>query len=426
MAKMLRCLQGTARLLALGATLAGTAGAAGAYGADDFSPPVRQTSFFNCRKCPSDCPADSSAQQDPNTPASTAPENNTAAPASGESDEFGELGGFGRSYLSSGIAVAGSGLASASATGGGAGAPFGLGSGNSAVNVPNSATSPGFITSATIQPTLPMNRVFGGYSLFSQFQVQTLSILNNGTSNPTIQAGHQTGFDLNYFNIGAEKTIFNGNASIYVSVPFLSASDNTTGQNGTSTGQNMNGIGNVNFGFKSLLMHSEDNRIALSAGLTIAAPTAVPTQVTTTQSYSTALNSAGQYTLLSSTVSTVNPTYIQPWISGMVSGERFFAQNYLGFLVPTSDFVTSVNENLALGYKLWDTPASFTVSPIFNMQVLVPFSGSGINFSTQTFLTEGVSIGLSPRTSVFAGVTEPVTGPKAYTVGGTFGFNFLY
>jgi len=412
---MFRYFGRTSRLLAVGATLAGAAGTAAQSSADGFCPPGWQKYSY-------DCPTDSTAQPGASTPETAAP----SAATSADESAFGELGGFGRSYLSTGIAVAGTGLASASATGGG--------NTFTNVNVPNSALSPGFLTSATVQPTMPMNRVFGGYSLFNQFQVQTLTIVDNGPNNPTILAGHRPGFDLNYFNIGIEKTIFNGNASIYVSVPFLSASENTTGQTfpndpGITVGQNVNGLGNVSFGFKALLLQSEDCCNALSGGLTVAAPTAQPGQVALTQGFITPVNPGGPFQFDpngNNTFRTVNPTFIQPWISGMISGERFYAQNYFGVLIPTSDFVTSVNENLAVGYRLFTTPESFTITPFLNTQVLVPLGGSGISFSTQTFLTEGVQFGLGPCTSLFAGVVEPVCGPQAFTVGGTFGFNFFY
>src|SRR5207302_738103 len=75
------------------------------------------------------------------------------------------------------------------------------------------------------------------------------------------------GYNLSTFNLGVEKTVVDGIASIYVTVPFLQASSNITGQP-------ISGIGDVNIGFKVAVLHDEESKSTAAIGFTAAVPSA--------------------------------------------------------------------------------------------------------------------------------------------------------
>ena len=145
------------------------------------------------------------------------------------------------------------------------------------------------------------DRVFFDYGHFNRFAI----------SSPT---GAVPGFNLNTYTIGVEKTLFDGAASVYVSVPFLYATQNISGQA-------IDGLGDVNAGFKFLLWQNKDTGSAWSAGLTVSAPTGRDTVATNTLNVTftggtqppVVPNPPPVGTVLPFTVTTtINPTYVQP------------------------------------------------------------------------------------------------------------------
>src|SRR5207248_69534 len=82
-------------------------------------------------------------------------------------------------------------------------------------------------------------------------------------------------FDLSRYDVGLEKTLFDGRVSVYLRVPYLDATHNTSNQP-------IDGFGDISAGFKVALLADKDTGSALTVGLTVSAPTARDAVVTTT------------------------------------------------------------------------------------------------------------------------------------------------
>ncbi|MGO8746407.1 MAG: hypothetical protein ACLQNE_10485 [Thermoguttaceae bacterium] len=307
------------------------------------------------------------------------------------------------------VSIAGAGLTSAAAGGAGTGAPA------------NALILPGLLTAANAESPLPQNRIFFDYAFYDQFQIV----------NPNGSNALQPGFNLNRFDVGLEKTLFGGDVSVYVRAPFLYASDNVSSAA-------IDGVGDISAGFKVLLDREESGSL-LSAGMTIAAPTAPAGQF---------LPNGNSGVWGTPTPVSVNPVFLQPWVAGRLNGDRFFVEDYFGVLVPTtSEVVTSINNSLSVGYHMWSSGSSCpecdsgcgerllrSITPMLNAQVLVPLGSGGnntttvfpISFPTQLFLTEGCQFSLGERVTIFSGVVEPVVGPKAFSIGATFGASLAF
>jgi hypothetical protein len=361
----------------------------------------------------------------------------------------GGVAGVGRSASAS---IAASGLATSTTVGGVVKTVF---SATVTTTTKTSATAvitPGLFTAGTAQSVVPVDRVFFDYGYFDRFRIA-------GPTGPT------AGFNLHQFNIGAEKAIFDNLASIYLSLPFLYASQNVSGQP-------INGIGDVNVGFKVALLGSAETGRLLSGGMTVAAPSARNTVVSATNSEVVTQTATLDGKVIAGPVNTtvqgptvtrrVNPTFLQPWIGGLVVLDRLFVHEYLGIVVPTeSRMTTFFNTDLTVGYALFQNPDGMvtSVTPLLSAQALVPVNRtssqstaptttvqaigpqgtpitlpplpaaalpSSIGFPEQLYLTPALQVGLGERTLISGGIVTPLVGPKAYNVGVTFGINFFY
>ncbi len=423
-------------------------------------PPAEEKIAARPAQCPAPClpSADPAKPVDPNAP----PSPSNAAPAQ---DNLPSEGGYKETMGING-AVAGIGLsASANTAASATAATTAAGGANTflatqtiSTTTRTSATSlimPGLFTAASIQSVVPIDRVAFDYGYFDKFRI-------------TGPNGTVPGFNLNQFNFGAEKTILDGLASIYVSVPLLEATANMSGQQ-------INGLGDVNVGFKVALLGSVESGNLLSAGMTVAAPTAHRAVISATSQQtvtSTAITngvvtSTNTVTQFSPTVTTtVDPTFLQPWVGGLLVRDAFFVSEYLGIVIPTDDRVsTFINNNVAVGYDLLkDNPRGMLTSltPILGAQLLIPVTHAGtpggggtsttttttntsttaafplppppaaptlpssFGFPDQLFLSGALQFGLGERTLISAGLVSPVVGPRAFNIGASFGINFFY
>jgi hypothetical protein len=345
--------------------------------------------------------------------------------------DYSDLGQTQAGYLASNISVAGAGASGASGQGS---APGGGGftPGMTVTTGTTALVSPGFLTAATTQSPIPVNRVFFNYSLYDQFQIATTTytpVTVGGNGALVASTTRMAGFNLNQYTFGVEKTFFNGGASFYVSAPILNASDNISGQA-------INGFGDLTAGIKILLKTWETGS-AFSMGVSVAAPTARAGQFQI--SYEGFNNSGG--TPVPPVIAHINPTFIQPWLGGLWNGDRFFIQEYFGVLIPSNnEFVTSINNNTSFGWRMYQGGYGRirSITPMLSAQVLVPLANGGnsnlvnggnpfpISFPTQLFLTEGAQVMVGERLALFGGVMEPVVGPTAFTVGATFGANLFF
>jgi hypothetical protein len=375
-----------------------------------------------------------------------------AAPAAGagaaEGGALAGLGGGGGGFYQGNVAAAGTGLASATAV-----ATQTASNGTTTINNVTTTSSqtplvlPGLFTAINPESALPVDRVFLGYGYFDSFRVRQSVGLTPVT---------RSGFNLNRLDVGAEKTFLNGLGSIYVRMPFLDATDN-------SANLPIDGMGDISAGLKFSLLASKETGSTLTAGMTVSAPTSRDLHVTTSSFRPASGSNLDGIVLPPDVTTTVNPTFLQPWVGGLLVLDRLFVQEYLGVVIPTDDRVsTFINNDVALGYQVYRCPGGWlsSVTPTFDVQALLPLnhqgapapsqfqpipasqfaaastnpavlgnavpSGLSLNSPYQVFLSEGVQIGLADRAVLSTGVVTPVTGPKAFTVGVTVGLNFFF
>jgi hypothetical protein len=333
---------------------------------------------------------------------------------------------------------------------------------------------PGLFTASVGQSALPVDRMFFEYGYFNRVAVNGVGssapmlvrtttftqvpvfdrygkiirydTIPTGVHNSVAQSSAPVaGFNLNTFNIGVEKTFLDGLASAYVSVPFLNATDNISGQQ-------INGLGDVNAGFKVILYQSLQTGTTLTGGFTVSSPTA---HAAVSSSVMQTNNGTGD-ALQPSSSATVNPTFLQPWVAGLVIFDRLSFHEYFGIVVPTDARVaTYLNSDFTVGYSLYRSTEGrslCSVTPTFGVQALIPVNNRGtpagqgtttfvpfnngalpppaapfqFTFTDQVFMLGGVQFGLRERWLFSANVVVPVVGPRGYNVGATFGLNYFY
>lgn len=409
---------------------------------------VSQAGHFRRLQQPCPCPPGQILPSDPGKQPSPEP-GTTPSPTPAPTDNVPSFGGYKSSFGQGTPISAGSGIGGAVASAA-AGLPIPQANARSATLTTNGTPLilPGLLTTTGAQNAVPLDRVFFDYGYFNRMFI----------ASPT---GPIAGYNLNTFAIGIEKTFLDGNASIYVSVPFLDATQNISGQA-------IDGLGNINAGFKYLLWSNRDTGSALAAGLTVSAPTGRDTVATNTLNVtftggtqpSVVPNPPPVGTILTFTETTrINPTYFQPYAAGLWVADRFFFHEYFGVIVPTDGRVaTFINNNLTMGYNIYENRGSFltSITPTFGVQLLLPVNHvnnsasptttvvpanitcigpfptdqlpgfDSLGFPSQVFLNAGAQFGLGERALLSAGVVVPVAGPRGYEIGVSVGLSYLY
>jgi hypothetical protein len=377
----------------------------------------------------------------------------TSDQAGSQADAFAGEGSSLSGLYSGNVSSTGSGLAAATTAGTTGGGRFAGTATNSQAGFTLSQTPiilPGLFTAMSVEPARPMDRVFASYGYFDKFNVNRAGVLSPG-------------FNLNLFTVGAEVTFMEGRGSIYARAPFLYAADNTSGQP-------IDGIGDVSAGIKFALLCDRETGSALSAGMTVAAPTGRDSIVTTSRN-SVLVNGVlapGPFTFTENgttltvpgpTTTRINPTFLQPWLGGVLVMDRLFVQEYLGLVVPTDDRVsTFINNDVGVGYRVYCNQGSLlsSITPTVDAQFLLPLNHQGtgvgttgnlpltvppggtttfpsvnpgpltVNSPYQVFVSGALQFGLADRALLSTGIVTPVVGPKAYSVGFNMGFNLFF
>lgn len=290
------------------------------------------------------------------------------------------------------------------------------------VVVANSLILPGLFTAATVQSARPLDRVFAGYSYYDSFKVVQDNFLD-ATAQTGFVSTRSSGFNLHRYEAGFEKTFLGGRASFELRVPVLDATENTSSQA-------IDGFGDVTAGVKYMLLYNCQTGSAASAGVTVSAPTARDAIFVTSKTALLGVAPA-RGTPIATTTVTVNPTFIQPWVGGTLVRDRLIVNEFFGVLVPTDDSVaTYINNDLTVGYRVYQACCGSRISsltPTVGVQAFLPTRDTDLaTFSDQVFTTGALQVGLGDRASLTAGVVTPVAGPKAFTVGYTIGFNYLF
>jgi hypothetical protein len=385
--------------------------------------------------------------------AGVAPDGANMGPDASQVAEGGQAFATGLSSVGDIATPVGVGLTSAATvqTGGPGGpASGGPATGATAVkSAPAPLLLPGLFTAFNVESAIPQTRLFFGYGGYHGFET-----INTNTG----IAGKA--FNLNVFTVGAELAIPDNGMSIYVRVPTLEATNNTTGVR-------INGIGDVSAGFKFLLFEVDETGSALTIGATVATPTGNDLKVPVNRyafdfdpTGTVRTSPAGQTLPPNQTVS-LNPTYIQPWVAGQWVRDRLFVSAYGAVCIPTDDaFSTFVNGEFGIGWQVYraccQDEVLTSITPSISLQALIPLDHHGtplgnaaytgsvsaapngqlidnnpqgniaINSPYQLYLTGGATFVMGCRSVITVGVVTPVMGPKAYSVGGVAGFNLLF
>ena len=139
----------------------------------------------------------------------------------------------------------------------------------------------------------------------------------------------------------------------------LYANDNTTGQG-------IDGIGDLAAGLKFAILMDAQTGSCLTGGMTVGVPTGrdavVQTRTVATVQSATAtmadgtIDPGGHQSQPSSATTTtkVNPTILQPYLAGVLAFDRFYVQEYIGVVIPTDDrLATFINNDLSVGYQVY-------------------------------------------------------------------------
>jgi hypothetical protein len=238
------------------------------------------------------------------------------------------------------------------------------------------------------QSPRPQDRVFVAFNFFDDL------------GQPAASGLHQVKIYREFF--GAEKTFFDGNASIGLRIPLntISAQSFTPGLGGTSTS-----LGDLTVFLKGIFWQNRSTGSLLSGGLAITTPNGPS-------------GFAG-----ASFAKSVPATSLQPFFGYIFNFGDWFVQGFTGSNIPTDPRVAAMYYNdVGLGYFLYraaDPDAWLSaVVPTFEVHVNTPLS----HRSRQPFvgapdvvdLTFGSSFGLGRWGVLSAGVVNPVTGPRPY------------
>ncbi|RUL88362.1 hypothetical protein [Tautonia sociabilis] len=132
-----------------------------------------------------------------------------------------------------------------------------------------------------------------------------------------------------------------------------------------------------------------------------------------------------------------NSTTIQPFVGGIFTAGRFFAQGFLSIQVPfdTND-VTLLYNDYAFGYFLYraQEPGRWltAITPIFEVHVNTPLNHRGVRIDDPVGipdfvnLTYGAAFDLGRRARFLAAIVTPVTGPRPFDLEVLASLNVYY
>ena len=116
-------------------------------------------------------------------------------------------------------------------------------------------------------------------------------------------------------------------------------------------------------------------RSLLSVGIDVDAPTGRNQVFTINQS-----STNGGLSFTPGPTTKVNPTYLQPYVSGIMNLDKLFVQDCLGVIVSTDGRISPfINEDLQVGYQLYRCPERMlsSVTPTVEAQLLLPTAHEG-------------------------------------------------
>jgi|GEM_PF-595080 len=221
---------------------------------------------------------------------------------------------------------------------------------------------------------IPQNRVFFNYKFLNDVPIAK-DILANARDYDS---------DFSHYELGLEKTLFNGNVSVELLVPFSygpeSSVPNTVGLQGSDVE-----LQNIAFGLKALLLANDSK--AISAGVRIEAPTKEDIHFST------------------SGFTSPNEVWaVTPYLATLINlNDDLFFQAFASYRLQTDDFTTS-SPDLPLR-----EPNYFDLDAQLGYWLYRNTGGSGLT-------------GLQAKTEIhYTGTFEPYQGPTSPALPGVFG-----
>lgn len=218
--------------------------------------------------------------------------------------------------------------------------------------------------------------------------------------------------------LGVEKTFLDGDASIGFRLPLLQV----TGPDNL----NRSTVGDLSVIAKFALINNPfeptpDGSIrggeVLSTGIVVTVPT-------------------GGAAAFSAQDPQIHPTVLQPFVGGIKTFRRSYAQFFTSVAVPTDSRDTTYWLNtLQAGYLLYRDPSGMrlvtSITPLIELDANVPLNNRGITrlpigaYDVVSF-TGGTTFGLGRRSFLNLGANVPVTGPVPYKIEGMVHLNILF
>jgi hypothetical protein len=208
--------------------------------------------------------------------------------------------------------------------------------------------------------------------------------------------------------IGFEKTFLNGDASVGLRAPILGVSGDGSLRESD--------FGDLSLVLKYALLNGGPGGHVVSTGLVVTAPT-------------------GPAVRLAEGGSPLNPTLLQPYLAGLWSSGRFYAQGFTSLVVPTDFREPAVwFKDVGAGYTVYSNPAAYlltALTPTLEMHLNTPLGHEGLGTAAVTApvslsLTGGMHFTFFNRVRFTAGAATPLTGPHPYDFAAFAQFNVLF
>jgi hypothetical protein len=207
---------------------------------------------------------------------------------------------------------------------------------------------------------------------------------------------------------GFEKTFLNGDASVGLRAPII-------GWQGDGSLRESD-FGDLSLVLKYALLNGGPGGDVVSTGLVVTAPT-------------------GPSIRLAEGGSALHPTLFQPYLAGLWTRGRFYAQGFTSLAVPTDFREPAVWFNdVGAGYTVYSDPASgflTALTPTLELHLNTPLGHEGLGGGAVTVpdslsLTGGMHFTFFNRVRFTAGAGTPMTGPHPFDFAAFAQFNVLF
>ncbi len=237
----------------------------------------------------------------------------------------------------------------------------------------------------------PTDRTYFGYSYYDGLGAATNPGFGDVTQNRQI--------------FGFEKTVFNGNGSVGLRMPYVQVAG-PSGSGGSASGD-------LTALFKYALINNRETGNLLSVGLVVTTPTGS----------ASAVFSDGTYV--------PHSVLFQPWAGLVHTMGRGYLQSITNMIIPTdSRDVILLGHSFAFGYRLNDGAGMIpTVTPTFETHIRAPLNDRNPNgliyLQDQVNLTGGAHFRWN-RFTVSGAACIPVVGPRPWNIEALGNLNYRF